>query len=396
MKILHFADLHIGYENYGKVDDKTGLNSRLLDFLKAFDKIIDYALTHKIGLVIFAGDAYKTRDPSPTYQREFSKRLKKLASKIPTVLITGNHDIPPSYGKADTLEIFPILEVPNVYVFSKPEIRDINGVQIVALPWILKSSALKEDERKKSIEKVREILSGRISEIFKELVSKIKPAKPAIAVVHQSVTGAVFASSQDTYIGNDPLISAQTLANPKISYVALGHLHKYQVLNEDPPVIYSGSIERIDFGEESEEKGFVVADINPGQKTKWQFIQLAARKFKTINIQVPEKENKPSDFVKKEIKKADIKDAVVRIVIHGREEMLARILESDIREATKSASYIASVSKKSEKKVVKIEINSEDYTPMDWLSKYLEYKQFKKDQSKLIKETAQQLMEELT
>jgi len=400
MKILHFADLHIGHENYGRTDEKTGLNTRLLDFLKSFDRIVDYALKNDIDLVVFAGDAYKTRDPSPTYQREFGKRIKKIASKIPIVLVTGNHDIPPSFGKADTLEIFPTLEVPNVYVFSKPGVYQLPTanrqipITILALPWIPRATLIKEEDRKKPIEKIKEILSARITQIFSDLLDKIDPQKPTIAVIHQSVAGATYASNQETYLGNDPLIPISVLANPKLSYVALGHLHKFQVLNEQPPVIYPGSIERIDFGEEIEEKGFVVATLS-GPKTKWQFIPLPARKFKTINIQLSEEGSNPNEFVKKEIEKAEIKDAIIRINLTGKESTLAKIIDSDLKELTKDAFWVASISKKSEKQITKMEINNEVLGPIEWFNRYLESNQFSKEEKKILSEAALRLMDEV-
>ena len=81
VRVLHFADLHLGVEAYGKLDPQTGLSTRLGDFLTAFDKLVDYALHHDIDLVLFCGDAYKTRDPTPTQQREFA-RLWALNSDL--------------------------------------------------------------------------------------------------------------------------------------------------------------------------------------------------------------------------------------------------------------------------------------------------------------------------
>ena len=79
MKILHLADLHLGVESYGRIDPATGLSTRLLDFLSALDQVVDYALKNKVDLVLFCGDAYKSRDPSQTQQREFAKRIKRLS-----------------------------------------------------------------------------------------------------------------------------------------------------------------------------------------------------------------------------------------------------------------------------------------------------------------------------
>ena len=68
MKIIHFADLHLGVENYGHVNPETGLSSRLEDFLRALDQVVDYALENKADLVLFCGgrlqDAGAQPDPA--------------------------------------------------------------------------------------------------------------------------------------------------------------------------------------------------------------------------------------------------------------------------------------------------------------------------------------------
>ena len=58
LRILHFSDLHIGVENYGRIDPQTGLSTRLIDFLSSLDQVVEFALTENVDLVILAGDAY--------------------------------------------------------------------------------------------------------------------------------------------------------------------------------------------------------------------------------------------------------------------------------------------------------------------------------------------------
>ena len=99
----------------------------------------------QVDLVIFAGDAYKDRSPAPTFQREWDQRIMQLsAAGIPTLLLTGNHDISPSTGRAHALQEFDSLSVPHVQVLSKPAFlkpEDLEGlpVQILALPWVSRS-----------------------------------------------------------------------------------------------------------------------------------------------------------------------------------------------------------------------------------------------------------------
>jgi exonuclease SbcD len=103
--LLHFADAHIDMANYGRRDPESGLPMRVIDFLKSLDKIIDSAIEEKVDLVLFAGDAYKDRNPAPTFQREWGKRIIRLSKAgIPTVLLVGNHDLSPALGRAHAIE----------------------------------------------------------------------------------------------------------------------------------------------------------------------------------------------------------------------------------------------------------------------------------------------------
>ena len=104
--------------------------------------------TRKVDLVIFAGDAYKDRTPSPTFQREWGRRIMRLPmAGIPTLLLVGNHDISPASGRAHTLQEFDTLQVPKVRVMNKPELlkpADLWGLplQVIALPWVFRSSLM--------------------------------------------------------------------------------------------------------------------------------------------------------------------------------------------------------------------------------------------------------------
>src|SRR5512140_1864423 len=122
MRLLHFADAHIDMSNYGRHDPETGLPVRVLDFLKSLDIIIDTAISEKVDLVIFAGDAYRDRSPAPTFQREWGKRIIRLSKAgIRTLLLVGNHDISPALGRAHAIQEFDTLEIPHVTVLAKPQ-----------------------------------------------------------------------------------------------------------------------------------------------------------------------------------------------------------------------------------------------------------------------------------
>jgi DNA repair exonuclease SbcCD nuclease subunit len=79
IRILHFADLHVRIESHGELDPATGVSTRLCDFPDRIDEVIDYDLSHQTDLAVFAGDAFRRREPDPTQPREFAQRTKHLA-----------------------------------------------------------------------------------------------------------------------------------------------------------------------------------------------------------------------------------------------------------------------------------------------------------------------------
>ncbi len=115
MKILHFSDAHIDMAGSGRHDPETGLPLRVLDFLKSLDAIVEAAVTEKVELVLFAGDAYRDRSPAPTFQREWGRRIIRLSKAgIRTLLLVGNHDLSPALGRANAIQEFETLEIPHV------------------------------------------------------------------------------------------------------------------------------------------------------------------------------------------------------------------------------------------------------------------------------------------
>src|ERR1043165_8511948 len=123
---MHFADTHFGVETYGRLDPATGMNTRLIDFRDTLLRAIDMALEAGVHIALFAGDAYKGRDPSQTHQREFAQCMRRLTENgVPVVMLTGNHDVPNVRGRANAMEIYRTLGVHNVHIISKPSVITI-------------------------------------------------------------------------------------------------------------------------------------------------------------------------------------------------------------------------------------------------------------------------------
>jgi len=405
MKIVHFSDVHLGMENYAVTDAKTGISSRFLDFLKSLDFIVNYALypKNKINLVLFTGDAYKTRDPSPTYMRAFAERIKKMADKLPVVLLVGNHDLPNTSGKANTLDIFSALAVPGIYVAKKPEIIKISAgddvLQIAALPWMNKVDLL-GDTKDKTIEETNKLITQKLGQEISKLSAKIDPKKPSILAAHYSVTGAYYGSEQGVMIGRDMAIDVKDLKNNKFDYIALGHLHKHQILFKNPLAIYPGSIERIDFGEEKDKKGFIELSIikeNRGRfKTSHKFIETPARKFMTLEISMGDIDD-PTKKVISEINKKNIKDAVVKVNIKISQDKLEELEQSKIQKVLSSAHFVAgtNIDITDMLKTETVTFYKEDYSWRDLLSEYLKKENISKSRGKKLIQAAEELVNEL-
>ena len=346
IKLLHFADAHIDLARQGRRDPETGLPVRVLDFLHALDQIVDTALSEKVDLVIFAGDAYRDRAPAPTYQREWGRRMMRLSEAgIQTLLVVGNHDVSPAVGRAHTLQEFETLQVPNIRVISKPCLLgpdELNGlpIQVIGIPWLNRSGLAAASANSETvIDDIKDELEDQITRIIEDFFEHLNPALPAVLTSHISVQGASYGNERSVMLGKDLVLSASLVKDKRLDYVALGHIHKAQNLNQDgqPPVIYPGSIERVDFGEIDDEKTFVVAEIEKGVPAKFEWTKLEGRSFISRSVAVDESDN-VQEKVMKAIPVPDvIRDAMFRLILTYPRDCEAMIDEAAVRRAAEDA-----------------------------------------------------------
>jgi exonuclease SbcD len=348
--ILHFADAHIDMANYGRHDPQSGLPMRVVDFLKSLDTIVDTAIDEKVDMVLFAGDAYKDRNPAPTFQREWGRRIIRLSKAgIPTLLLVGNHDLSPAIGRAHAVEEFSTLEVPHVRVIDRPVFltpQDLDGLplQIIALPWISRSGLLAHlgpgsDEESVSPAQIYEELESRLTELVHKWFEKVDPDLPLVFTAHASVQGAQYGAERTVMLGADLVLPGSLVRDPRLDYVALGHIHKPQNLNEDgnPPVIYPGSIERVDFGEAQDDKFFVIAHVEQG-KTEVEWRQLKdIRPFIDRSLTLASKESITEQLRDALPPQGELEGAIVRLVLEYPRDWEALIDDAELREYASNA-----------------------------------------------------------
>jgi len=341
IKMLHLADLHIGMENYGRLDPASGMHTRLIDYLDRLDEAIEYGLTEGADAVLIAGDVYKNRTPNPTHQREFARRILRLRrAGLPIFILVGNHDVSPAAGRAHSIEIFDTLALEGVTIAERAGLHMIETragpLQILALPWITRHNLLtKEDLRLASFLEIETLLMERIENFLRTTAEALDPDIPTVLTIHGTIDGATVGAERQIMLGKDLVLPKSFVAVPGVDYVAMGHIHKHQSLGNHPPVVYPGSIERIDFGEEHEDKGCVLVELEKGA-TSWQFHKLAARPFVTVDVDV-RNSPEPQARVTTAIEKHALAGAVVRVKIDATAEQAVLLRADDIQEQLEAA-----------------------------------------------------------
>lgn len=351
IRVLHFADLHLGVETYGRLDPETGLSRRVRDFADRLAEIVKYAIQHEADVVIFAGDAFKTRDPNATLQRAFARHIRALSrAGIHTVLLAGNHDMPLIETRATSLDIFGVLEVPYVTVALDERVHRIQTprglLQVATVPWPQRARLLRHEEhRSRAPEELDALLEQIIAQEIERLASELDPHAPAILVAHFSVSGARFGTERNVLLGSDVIFKLSSLHLSAWDYVALGHIHSHQDLNPGryPAVVYAGSPERVDFSEADEQKGFCWVEVAKGA-TQWRFVPLPARAMVSVDLDLTEQAD-PTDAALRALERHPVKDAIVRVRLRLRRDQESLLdvqrIEQALRQA--GAEYVAGI-----------------------------------------------------
>jgi exonuclease SbcD len=380
---MHFADTHFGVELYGRHDPETGLNSRLQDFRKSLNCAVDHALEAGVHLALFAGDAYKTRDPRQTDQREFAGCIRRLTDRgVPVVLLTGNHDMPAIRGRAHAIEIYRTLGVTNVHVLNRPELLTVETtagpVRIAPMPYLIKGySVAREEFQGKTLDQTRAMLEDLYIQYIEQMAQQVLDASddvPTVLLGHFWANGATLSSWQKSYFDiNEPQVPLSALTNTAFDYVALGHIHKHQDLNRHskPPVVYCGSPDRIDFGERDETKGYVLVELRKGG-AEYKHVELDSSRS-LLDIDVDATDDNPTETILQAIARHSLRDAIVKLTYHINDGQQANVRERDIREALDPAFMVVSINRRIRRDAaIRSRMLTESRTPREALELFID------------------------
>ncbi len=401
IRILHFADLHIGVENYGRLDPKTGLNRRVMDFLDRLDAVISLAIERQADVVLFAGDAFHRRNPTPTHQREFARRIRRLSeAHIHTVLLTGNHDSPVMARRASSLEIFDALAVPYVTFVSRPRLLRLETprglLQVAAIPYpIWQRLFTRKQYRRMSQEELQQAMTGALVDAIADLAAQLDPDAPAVLLGHFSVDNAKLGSERELMVGRDVTVPISALTDAAWDYVALGHIHRHQNLNPSntPPVVYAGSVERVDFGEAKQPKGCCWVEVEPGEAF-WEFVTLPARAFVTVDVDVRQASD-PLAEVRHAMKNRFVADAITRLHVRMTPEQEPLLRDADLAHLLTDAFHaqiVRDVERTARDRLAGLDPDL--LTPTELLSRYLTSKGKDPSEVALYLEEAQAIFDE--
>lgn len=408
VRVLHIADLHIGVENYGHFDVTRGMHTRLIDFLARLDEAIDIGLAAGVDLVLIAGDMFKNRNPPPRLQREFAERIRRLHEhKIPVLMVVGNHDVAPGRDSANSVSVYEGLQFVGVDIARKPAVyryQTAHGaLAIIAMPWIMREVFLSNNDALRLVglsEQEAEIL--RVVEAYiadqTDILLAEDPQRPIIVTYHGTVAGAVSGFEKQLTLGREIQLPQSVLTPMGVDYVALGHVHKHQCLRQSPPVVYSGSIERIDFGEINEAKGCVLVAFD-GKQATWEFVPLASRPFIEITVDVQQSGDTPMERIELAISRKTLTDAIVKLEITVAPAQKALVNERQIRqlfvqaEVAHVARIVIETPEQKENRKVDVTRSDDIPPPMVALEKYLRKKEQSEQELALILELGRTIIE---
>jgi exonuclease SbcD len=320
----------------------------------------------------------------------------------------GNHDVPNARARASALEIFDTLAVPNVFIgdaLGTQMVTTVSGpVQIVGVPWPSVSQLLTRDEmRGLSIAEIDRELERRVAEGIAREAERLDPALPAVLAAHVAMADSIVktASEQIMTLGRFPQLRQADLSPQHFDYVALGHHHCYQVLREQPPVVYAGSLQRVDFGEEADPKGFVLVEIDRtrplGERAQFErieFREVRARRFLTVDVQ-PESDD-PTDEVVQAIDAAGVADAIVRLRLRLSPDQSTALDERRVREHFLSAHTLAGITReviRPARRRLSVTTSPENLSPLEALEAYFDARDEPAERRSVLLEYARRVVE---
>jgi exonuclease SbcD len=267
MKFLHTSDWHVGRTIRNR--------SRMDEHRAVFAEIIDIAKQEQVDAVLVTGDIFHERRPSLEAQELVAETLAELArQRIPSVLIPGNHDDPSllralkPLGTLVQAHIVPeVVEDLSALIVPIPARTGGEQALIGCLPYLHPHQVLNTAESVGMTEEGRlSAYQGKVQDFFRALVEGMRRSDQgavSIVLAHLHLLECEFGGGE----WRSSVFPVATGFLPAhVQYVALGHLHKPQIVeNAKSQTRYAGSILQMDFGEREQKKSVCLIEARPGK-----------------------------------------------------------------------------------------------------------------------------------
>ncbi len=276
MRILHTADWHLGRSLEGR--------SRLEEQAQFLDELVKIVEEERIDVVLMAGDAFDTVNPPAAAESLFYESIARLSNggKRPVSIIAGNHDNPDRLSAASPLAQrhgiqllgLPTMDVQTIYVPTTNE-----TLKLAALPYPSESRLAEVLSDSYEELMLRDKYDQRIQGIFEEMSKAFSPETINIAMSHIYVTGGSSTDSERPIeVGGAYTVAATSLPEAA-QYVALGHLHRPQMVSRaKTQARYSGSPLAYSFSEAGYAKSVTILNAKPNQPIEMSEVFLSSGK----------------------------------------------------------------------------------------------------------------------
>ncbi|MEO9496312.1 MAG: exonuclease subunit SbcD [Vibrio splendidus] len=274
MKILHTSDWHLGQNFYNK--SRKNEHERFLQWL------LEQVTEHDIDAIIVAGDIFDTSTP-PSYAREMYNKFVVDSNKIgcQLVLLGGNHDSVSVLKETQQLLKYMGADViPNTNEEHATQVVELKGKNggvealVCAIPFIRPRDVLTSQAGVTGVERQKQLgdaIKQHYQSVYDAAVEKRATFEnsehmPIIATGHLTAMGVQQSDSvRDIYVGNLDGFAADGF--PDADYIALGHIHRPQVVAKREYIRYCGSPIPLSFDELKSQKQVCVVEFVEGVRT---------------------------------------------------------------------------------------------------------------------------------
>lgn len=304
MILLHFSDTHLGYSEYNRIDPANGVNQREQDFYNAWQQVVDAIFKHRPDVVLHTGDLFHTPRPSNRAIRVALESIQKISEAgIPFVIISGNHETPRIKATGSIFESIALFEHVYAAFNSSYQRFRIKGCDFHCVPHCS--------------------LTEELEAAF-AAVAIAPDAEKNVFLTHGAWTGKQYYGMGE--FNEQRIPDVEGALGTTFDYIALGHYHKR--LDVKPNASYCGSTERTSMNEAGNTCGYLLIDLDSGEK---QFHEIKVRPM--FRLPVLNCQGKTAAIIYNELQKLvqpGMEQAMVSLTLENIES--SAFLKLDMRE----------------------------------------------------------------